>query len=130
MRLIQTIVRGTALPRQRVADRVRHLRPPVPSPRHRNTLSPLQAAPIYQRPTTSLAFKVIATTIVFAASIGAISFAAPVIHAEVPPSETHSSTFRFTDVQKHDRDASEKWVTKGSKFTISPNGSRAIQVVK
>ena len=115
MRLIQTVVRGTALPRQRVADRVRHLRTPVPSPRHRNTLSPLQAAPIYQRPTTSLALKVIATTIVFAASVGAISFAAPVIHAEVPPSESHSPTFRFTDVQKHDRDASEKWVTKGSK---------------
>lgn len=50
----------------------------------------------------------------FAPSIGATSFAAPIIHAEAPPSESHSPTFRFTEVQKHVPDASKKWVTRSS----------------
>lgn len=70
--------------------------------------------PLYHRPAISLAFRVFATTLIFAPSIGATSFAAPVIHAEVPASESHSPTFRFTEVQKHVPYASKKWVTRCS----------------
>lgn len=115
MRQIRTVLKCTILQRQRVTNRVRHVRSSFPCPKHHNTLSPPSAAPRYQRLVASFSFRVIATTLVLATSIGAFSFATSFLHAEAPSSEPHCPKFRFAEVEKHGRDASKKWVTKGSK---------------
>lgn len=114
MRRHQIAFKGLPSQRQRVIGRTRQLRPSISPPKQNSTLSPSSVAPKYQRP-APYGFKVILSTFVFAASIGAIIIDNAVVHAEAPPGKSQPAIVRLSEVRKHDRYAPEKWVTKGSK---------------